>query len=398
MGVLVCTTVSGRILPQVAAAEKPDVNTAVNDNNAFACALYSELAKNKGNLFFSPFSISAALSMTYAGARGETAKQMAEALHLTLGADKLHPALADLMKAMNGGGKKYQLSVANALWGQSGTKFQPEFLKLTQNYYGAGFKPVDFIDAQKREQTRGKINRWVESKTKHKIRDLIKPDVLTELTRLVLTNAIYFKGQWEQQFKPADTKNMPFYIRPGESKEVPLMFQTAKFPYTVNDQAQILELPYAGGDLSMVVVLPKPESSLAALEASFTLEKVQSLLEKLSPVEVKVYLPRFKMEQSFSLNETLKGLGMRDAFDSLKADFSGIATGARLYITSVIHKAFVEVNEAGTEAAASTAVVVGTKAIKIEPTFRADHPFLFLIRDRRTGSILFMGRMVEPKS
>ena len=387
---------SGLQFPLVA-AENPDIAAAVNGNNAFACALYTELAKDEGNLFFSPYSISVALSMTYAGARGETARQMVEALHISLAPEKLHPALADLQKIFNAGGKRYQLSVANALWGQAGYKFQPEFIKTTNQYYGAGFKSVEFADDRKREQTRRKINRWVEGKTRRKIKDLIKPDILNALTRLVLTNAIYFKGEWESQFKPANTQNMPFYVRAGESKQVPMMFQKGKFKYMADEQAQILELPYTGGDLVMDVLLPKMETGLETLEAALTPEKMQNRLSGLSPADVKVYLPRFKLEQSFALNEQLKNLGMIDAFDMMKADFSGMASGSRLYITNAIHKAFVDVNEAGTEAAAATAIIMGAKALKQEIIFRADRPFLFMIRYCRTGSILFMGRLAEPR-
>lgn len=379
------------------AADKDNINAIVAGNNAFACSLYLELAKDKGNLFFSPYSISSALAMTYAGARGETARQMSEALHFSLAPEKLHPAFADMQKAINTGGKGYELAVANALWGQAGYNYQPEFLNIINKYYGAGFKPVEYTDDRKREQTRRKINRWVEGKTRRKIKDLIKPDILNALTRLVLTNAIYFKGQWESQFKLKDTQNMPFYVRAGEVKQVPMMFQKAKFHYLADDQAQIIELPYKGGDLAMAIVLPRPEIGLEALEASLTPEKVQNWLSGLAQAEVKVYLPRFRLEQSFTLNDPLKSLGMNDAFDMLKADFSGMTSVNRLYITNAIHKAFVEVNEAGTEASAATAIIMGVKALKPEAIFRADRPFLFMIRDRRTGSILFMGRLAEPR-
>lgn len=396
---LILLLVSAGISP-LFAADKPDLTLLVKGNTDFAFALYSQLAQDKGNLFFSPFSISSALAMTYAGARGETAKQMAEVLHFAQAGADLHPAFSQLTARLNAGGKNYQLSVANALWGQAGFKFRPEFLDINNRYYGAGFKPVDYIKDANREKTRQTINRWVEKKTQNKIKELIKPDILTALTRLVLTNAIYFKGQWQTQFKAADTKPMPFYISNTEKTAPPTMsLLKTKFNYAENDQAQILEMPYKGGDISMVILLPRAEVGLTKLEGDLQAEKIQSWLARLSSTKVDVYLPRFKLEKDVSLNEKLKSLGMTDAFDAAKADFSGMAPGNQLYITSVIHKAFVEVNEEGTEAAAATAVVVGLKSAAPDRpvVFRADHPFIFLIRDNRSGGILFMGRLVDPR-
>lgn len=384
---------------QIFAADKAEIGVLVKGNNSFAFDLYSKLANNNGNLFFSPYSISSALAMTYAGARGETAIQMAKTLHFSLKPERLHPALADLTATFNAKGKSYQLSVANALWGQTGYNFLPEFLKTTKKYYGAGFKEVDYVDEGKREQARQTINKWVEERTNNKIKELIKPKILDALTRLVLTNAIYFKGKWELQFKPEDTQDLPFHISAEEKKNVPMMRQTAKFKYTENGQAQVLELPYTGGDLSMVVLLPRANYGLAKLEESLCPENIQSWLSQLSKEKVRVFLPRFKLEKDFVLNEKLQDLGMIDAFDENTADFSGMTPKRQLYITKVIHKAFVEVNEEGTEAAAATAVIMGTKSAMIDntPVFRADRPFVFLIRDLRSGSILFMGRMADPR-
>ncbi|MEW6105793.1 MAG: serpin family protein [Bacillota bacterium] len=403
LGVTVLACVFATVLSGVGAklyaSDGRDIDSVVAGNNSFAFDFYKQLAKNEGNLFFSPYSISSALAMTYAGARGETARQMADVLHFSLAPERLHPAFSDLTGMFNASGKSYQLSVANALWGQVGYKFLPGFLDITNKYYGAGFKEVDYVDDGNREQARQMINEWVEAKTNDKIKDLIQPDDLSALTRLVLTNAIYFKGKWEIQFEPEATKPMPFRISAKEKADVPMMHQVAKFNYAENDQAQILEMPYTGGALSMVVLLPKPGYELARLEGMLRPEVLQSWISRLSREKVEVFLPRFKLERRFLLNKELQDLGMIDAFDEVAADFSGMAPGRDLYISRVIHKAFVEVNEEGTEAAAATAVVMSGKSIMLDKplVFCADRPFVFLIRDLRSGSILFMGRLVDPR-
>ena len=383
---------------RASAIDKADIDSIVAGNNSFAFDLYRQLAKNKGNIFFSPYSISSALAMTYAGARGETARQMAEVMHFNLAQEKLHPAFFELTSIFNAPGKDYQLSVANALWGQIDYEFLPDFVEITNKYYGAGFKEVDYVGA--REQARQMINLWVAGKTNGRIKDILQSEDLTELTRLVLTNAIYFKGKWQIQFKPEATKTMPFQVSANERVDVPMMHQVAKFNYAENDQAQVLELPYAGGDLSMVILLPKPGYELAELESMLSPELVQSWLSDLSMEKVEVFLPRFKLEERFVLNRELQRLGMVDAFDEVRADFSGMTPGPQLYISTVIHKAFVEVNEEGTEAAAATAVVMNAKmsvSVMERPhLFLADHPFVFAIRDLRSGSILFMGRLSRP--
>jgi len=372
-----------------------DLTVVVKGNNVFAFDLYAAIAQEKGNLFLSPLSVSAALAMTYAGARGETAQQMAKALHFDLAAAKLNPGFSELLKKFNTGGKSYQLAVADALWGQEGTEFYPEFTAISKKYYDAGFKEVDYIN--KTEQARQTINYWVEARTNHKIVELIKPKILNTLTRLVLTNAIYFKGRWELRFKPERTKLAPFYASAAEKTNAPLMDQFGKFKYAETDGLQILELPYRGGAVAMDILLPKPQSDLAKLESNLQTVNFQSWLNKMSPRKVEVFLPRFKLEKGLSLRNYLQVLGMKDAFNENAADFSGMSK-TFLYITQVIHKAFVEVNEEGTEAAAATAVIMVAKSAPIdEPVvFRADHPFCFLIRDIQSGSILFMGRMVEP--
>ncbi len=374
-----------------------DVEALVRGNNAFAFDLYSVVSSREGNLFVSPYSISSALAMTYAGARGNTAAQMADVLHYDLAPDRLHQSFSELNKAFNAGGAGYRLSVANALWSQVGLRFLPEYISVAEKHYDAGLREVDFVFHT--EEARSIINRWVEARTENKIVDLIGPGVLDPLTRLVLTNAIYFKGQWEQPFRPEQTEEAPFYLSSGKQAIVPFMHQIGTFKYAETGSAQVLELPYSGNELAMTVLLPKPDSSLAELEAAIRTDGIQAILEGLTPIKVDVKLPRFKFEAELSLNEYLQHLGMTDAFDDNMADFSGISD-TFLYITHVLHKAFIEVNEEGTEAAAATAVVVGTKSIRLDlpKVFMADRPFVFLIRDLRTGSILFLGRMADPLS
>jgi serpin B len=381
-----------------AEVKKPDVAAVVKGDNQFAFDLYGQLRDREGNLFFSPNSISTALAMTYAGARGDTAKEMAQALHFTLPPDELHPAFAALLKELNGEGQKrgYQLSVANALWGQKGEGFKDDFLKLTKDNYGAGLRQVDF--AGNSEAARQEINAWVEKQTQDKIKDLLKPGVLSPLTRLVLTNAIYFKGDWTSPFKKDLTRDEAFDDGGGAKAKVPMMHQTARFKYHDAETLQVLEMPYAGKELSMVVLLPKKVGGLADLEKSLTADKLAGWLGQARNEDVIVSLPKFKTTAELSLKPTLEALGMKKAFQMTGADFSGM-NGKKddLYITAVVHKAYVDVNEEGTEAAGATGVVIGVRAVPAQkPEFRADHPFVFLIRDTRTGSVLFLGRLVNP--
>lgn len=377
-------------------ASTSNLDILVTGNNTFAIDIYRSLSEKDGNIFLSPYSISSALAMTYAGARGDTAKEMANTLHFNLPQEDLHKSFYDLSNLLVSNGKGYQLSIANALWGQIGYKFNKDFIDITNRYYGAGFREVDYIDPENRENTRQIINKWVEDKTNNKIRNLIGPRDLNNLTRLVLTNAIYFKGRWEIQFDPKKTKDSPFYISDKKKVNVPMMEQSGEFRYMEDDEVQVLELPYSGKDLSMVIILPRPEISLSKVEKELSIEKLRYWISGLSKNIVDVYIPRFKMENRFVLNETLQRLGMVSAFDTRFADFSGMTPRAELYISKVIHQSFIEVNEEGTEAAAATAVIMGGKALAMNPVFRADRPFIFLIRDTRSGSILFIGRLVEP--
>ena len=366
-------------------------------NNRFASDLYGRLRQQPGNLFLSPYSISTALAMTYAGARGETAGQMAKVLHFDVPADRMHVAFAAMIRQFNEGeGRPYKLSVANALWGQEGDRFRPEFLGILADKYGAGMRQVDFRSS---EQARGTINAWVEGETAGKIKDLIKPPSPSPDTSLVLTNAIYFKGSWADPFPEKATRDEHFAVTKDEPVRVPMMHQTRRFHYLDGGTFRALELPYAGKTLSMVVLLPKAVDGLAEFEGGLSAKGLVGRLVGLRPRMVEVALPRFQMKASFELQDVLSKMGMPAAFGGGGgADFSGINGKRDLSISAVIHEAIVDVNEEGTEAAAATAVLMPRSASIPEPTivFRADHPFVFLIRDHRTGSILFLGRLVNP--
>jgi serpin B len=382
------------------------VKDLVSGNNQFAIDLYGQARARPGNLFFSPYSISTALAMTYAGANGETAREMATTLRFPIEGSTLHAGFAQLDARINGGGetRPFELSVANALWGQKGLSYRPEFLKLTETCYKAGLHPVDF--AADPDAARTLINRWVEDRTHDKIKDLLGSSDVGKDTDLILTNAIYFKGAWAVPFNKQLTKDEGFrtsdFLTELSPVPVPMMHVTSEFGYLDDTTGglQILSLPYAGKTLSMVVLLPRKTDGLANLEASLTSSKLGGWLTKLSNQRVDVAMPKFKLECGLGLSQILASMGMPKAFTPV-ADFSGMTSDRRLYISAVIHKAFADVNEEGTEAAAATGVVM-KRALSVVPAkppivFRADHPFLFLIRDEPTGSILFMGRMTQPK-
>jgi serpin B len=391
------------VAPATTWADEADQAEAVKGNNAFAVDLYGQLKNQPGNLFFSPESISTALAMTYAGARADTASEMANTLHFTLAPEKLHAAMGALLSNLNAAHDGYQLKVANALWGQQGNTFLDDFLKLTKNNYGAGFNTVNFKGTT--EAARQTINRWVEQRTENKIKDLIAPAVLTPRTRLVLTNAIYFNGDWDKEFYKLMTQLQPFYTLDRQTIRVPTMYVSEGFKYLNNGLLEAVEIPYRSHELSMIVFLPKDRDGLPALEKSLTESNMTQWLNQLQPVaEVIVHLPKFNIQSRFSLVNTLAMLGMKQAFGTT-ADFSGISSRAAmkedsvLYISEVIHNAYVDVNEQGTEAAAATGMPVAQPVVAGEiqtPNFRADHPFVFLIRDNRSGGILFMGRVTDP--
>jgi len=390
-----------------------DARLAACGNNCFALQLYQRLQGQAGNLFFSPYSISTALAMTHAGARGPTQEQMAQVLCFPTSkdvvqklADAREPlapedfarAFGEIVKDLNARGGKgaYELRVANALWGQQDFEFLSSFAKLVEGRYGGHLERVNFVKAA--EKARQTINAWVEKQTNGKIQDLISQGLLDSTTRLVLTNAVYFKGTWASQFKKDQTQDEPFTLLDGGKIQVPMMNQKARFGYAETDALQVLEMPYVGLELSMVVLLPKEPAGLDALEKALTPENLPKWLTGIHRQEVIVAIPRFKMTHKFSMGDVLQSMGMTNAF-SAQADFSGMTGRRDLFISAVVHQAYVDVNEEGTEAAAATGVTMKLTSMapgKV-PVFRADHPFLFLIRDVHSGSLLFLGRTMDPK-
>ena len=358
----------------------------VDANNAFAFKLYSELKVAEGNTFFSPFSVSSALSLLYEGARGETAKEMRSALGLPGDNEVRRNAFLELYQLL---GKVKGLRIANALWVQKGYPLLKSYLELAEKYYQSEVANVDFKGDP--EGSRLIINGWVEKRTEGKVKDLIPPSGVSELTKLVVTNAIYFKGRWLYEFNRSETSEGDFWISPGKSVKVPFMHLKASLPYAEVEEAKILELPYEGKELSMVFILPKGD--LRGLEGELGADKLKGWLSSLRKAEVEVYLPKFKVSAGYALRKPLAEIGMPRAFGP-KADFSGITGRRDIFVDQVYHKAYVEVDEEGTEAAAATAAVV--VAVSLPLVFRADHPFLFLIIHKPTGLILFMGRLVNP--
>lgn len=375
------------------------VKAAAEANNAFALALYQQLAESEGNLFYSPYSIYTALMMTYAGAAGQTAEQMKQALEITVPEGEAHAALNALNltlknNSMFDGAPVFSFNVANQLWGQRDFAFNEQFLNTLSAYYDANLKTVDFRDS---ENARALINLWVAAQTNDKIKDLIPEGVLNALTRLVLTNAVYFKAAWMNQFDPANTAPGTFTLSDGSQVDVPMMRAQRSMQAFVDEQFAVVELPYVGGRYSMALVMPA-QGGLAEFESSLDAERLNEILGSLSTASVTLSLPKFKLESSFGLSEAMKTLGMTDAFTPGLADFSGMEGTRNLYISDLLHKAYVDVNEEGTEAAAATAVVVGMTSMPAESyTIDFDRPFLFLIRDIQTNAILFMGRMADPR-
>ena len=372
-------------------SEKSDASAA---NNTFGFELFQKIIRQQEgkNVFISPYSISTALAMTWSGARGKTAEEMAGTLHFDVFGENIHPLFHRLKESIaQSDGEGCRLNVADALWGQEGYGFRKEFLDRIEKYYSGGFNTVDFIGDTDKAATR--INQWASENTAGKIKDLISGDDIDMDTRLVLTNAIYFKGDWTFEFDKKMTRKKPFYVTPEKPVEAEMMFNEEDYRYgEPDDGLQVLELPYKGDDLSMVVLLPK---HLPDLEKALNPDHLNNWLAGLQPEKVKVYLPRFKFQTRYYLGDYLKSMGIVEAFSD-RADFSGMTGSKDLYIGKVIHQADIEVNEKGTEAAAATAVVMTWKSVPMTVTFNADRPFLFLIRHKPTNSILFMGRVMNP--
>jgi serpin B len=371
----------------------------VAGNNRFAADLYAKLCEKDENVFYSPYSVSSALAMTSLGARGETARQMQTALQFPGGVPHQDFGGQNGILNNSAGNRPYRLSVANALWGQKGLPFEKTFLADAKRYYGAGLNDVDYKTDP--EAARRVINAWVERQTNDKIKDLIAPGALSRESRLTLTNAIYFKGDWETKFdKDMTNPQDQFTLLSGKTTSTAMMNrEPQRYRYLETDAFQALALPYKGDELSMIVFLPKASDGLKSFERTATGDNLTQWAERMGFAQVQVSLPKFKMETQFDLGGKLAEMGMRLPFTDA-ADFSGIVAGGGLKIDGVIHKAFVEVNEEGTEAAAATGVMMRTTSAMPRPVqpvvFRADHPFMFVIRENRSGNILFMGRVVNP--
>lgn len=379
----------------------------IMDNADFAFELFRAISDQEDNLVFSPYSISLALAMTYAGARGETARQMAEVMHYSLPADQLHPGFNALDLELNARPDQvqglseddiFQLSVVNSLWGQDGWLFLPEYLDLIALNYGAGMRLVDFQNAP--ESARRQINDWVSDQTEKRIRDILAPGSIDADTRLVLANAIYFHATWEYEFDPDSTSDGPFFLSNGDMVTAPMMDMdgTEYLAYASGSGWQAVALPYKGGLTEMILIIPDA-GNYPAFESNLTADgyfEIQEALE-LQPVILK--MPKFTFETSSSLKDTLVRMGMVDAFDPDNADFSGIDGARDLVVSDAIHKAFIAVNEEGTEAAAATVVIMTLTSMPMQEgiVLTIDRPFIYLIRDVPTGTILFLGRVLDPR-
>jgi serine protease inhibitor len=389
------------------AAPRTDVDAAAGSMQAFGADLYSVLAEQAGtgNLVFSPASIVTALAMTYAGAAGTTAEEMAATLHFSLAGDTLHQAFNSLDTALESRGWEGQnsegaaegvlLKTANSLWAQQDLTFEQLFLDTLAANYGAGVRLVDYKTAA--EEARQAINEWVAGETNDKIPELIPGGMLDALTRLVLVNAVYLDATWANQFDPEATTDLPFTTLGGETVTTPMMVQSMTFPYADGDGWQAVELPYLRDELAMLVIVPD-EGSFTEVESTLRSDLIDNAVARLTEgVQVSLVLPKFEFRTQAGLNDALAALGMPSAFDPGTADFSGMTLQEKLYISDVVHEAYIAVDEEGTEAAAATAVVMRLTAAPAEIVeLTIDRPFIFALRDRETGAILFLGRVTDP--
>jgi serpin B len=385
-----------RLSPE--AADNTEVASLVQGNTQFALDLYRSLFTTKGNLFSSPYSISLALAMVYAGARGDTEAEMARTLHFSSRAD-LQTAFNALDQALRSRGEnvkedeRFRLNIVNAIWGQKGFDFQSDFLDALAQYYGAGLRIVDFKQAA--EAARQAINQWVAEQTADKIKDLLPQGSLDDMTRLVLTNAIYFNAAWQNPFNEQATQDGTFHLLDGGQVTVPMMHQNELLGYASGTGYQLVELPYVGGDMAMDIIVPEA-GNFAEWAQHLDAGELEYILRGVSPTQVQLTMPRFRFESSTELKDALQKLGMSQSFTEA-ADFSGMTGRPDLYIDNVYHKAFVAVDEKGTEAAAATAVVMRPTSMPAQPVeVTVDRPFLFLIRDVTSGTVLFLGHVVNP--
>lgn len=389
---------SAFLLPFMVIANKPQ--GIVEGNNNFAFNLFTELKKNQdANLFCSPFSISTAVAMTYAGARNETAIQMSRTMNFQPG-ETFHAEYKKLLDRLDESADgKIRLNIANGLWAQQDLKFLGIYFDLVKSNYRSDLRNVDFKDDIKREETRKEINAWVEKETNDKIKNLLSPDDLDRVTRLVLVNAIYFYGDWAKPFEKERTRSKDFFLSKGSGINVPFMNQQSGFKYYEDSVIKAIELPYKEDKASMMIFLPNTNNGIGEFEKSFDLRYYLDIMASLETKDVRLSLPKFETTCKFKLCSALSRMGMPLAFSKDYADFSGMTGKPELYISDVIHQAFIHVDELGTEAAAATAVT--TRCMMARPldnikVFNADHPFIFLIKDNATGSILFMGKIMNP--
>lgn len=387
--------------------EKPevtqgDLSTLVNGNNTFAFNLYKTLSSRDGNVVFSPYSISLALAMTYAGSGGETENQMSDVLKFILPQERLHPAFNQLDQELtlegeagSKNGQPLQIDIANALWAEKNLVFLQRYLDLIAQNYGTGIQLADFVNQP--EIVRADINQWVSDQTHQKIKDLIPAGAIDQAVRLVLVNAIYFKADWESQFDPADTKDVPFHLLDGKTTPVKMMVNDSlNIPYSIGNGYQALELKYSGGTAVMDILVPE-NGNYDVFESHLNLQNINDILNSLQPASLSLGLPKFSFDTSFDLGKTLSDLGMSNAFDPNLADFSGMTGGHDLFISKVLHQALVKVDEKGTEAAAATSVIMApTSIMQPNKVLMIDRPFIFLIRDTTSKQILFMGRVLNP--
>ena len=385
--------------PSPSTVQHEQLQGLIEGNTAFALELYPKVERTPGNVFFSPYSVSSCLAIAYAGARGQTESQMAKVLHFSKAQEQLHSAFGALQRQLNEADTSsgIQLNIANALWAQQGHPFLPDFLNIAKGDYQANINQADFKTSA--NAALQEINRWVSQQTKDKIQNILPPGSLDAQTRLVLANAIYFKGVWAKKFEKAQTSAQPFHLLDGGKVDALLMHHADEVRYFEAGDFQAVELPYSSNELSMVILLPRKNDGCHPLESRLNPEFLSNSISEMKKQKVEIFLPRFKLESSFELKEPLVSLGMTDAFGP-KADFSGMDGSHLLSVSVIFHKAWGEVNEEGTEAAAAT--VAGIRATAVikpvtpPPVFRADHPFIFLIRDTRSEALLFLGRLENP--
>ena len=384
--------------PADAVPPGPDAAAVARGTTAFGIDLYRRLAREERNLFFSPLSISGAFGMVHAGARGETEAEIARVLHYSLPQARLHPALGALLRGLPLDQPGRKLTVANALWVQQGYGLLPDYVRLLGDHYGAAPQTADFVGAA--PEAAARINRWAEQNTNGRIRNLLRAGDLTPMTRMVLTNAVWMKADWLRQFDRQATRPRPFFAAGGGSAAIPFMHQEGRFRHLDRPGFQAIELPYRGEELAMIVLLPKTRDGLGALERELDAGRLEQWIDELrrsEPQLVDLAFPKIELETRYQLARTLQDMGIRLAFGA-QADFSGIGGRRDLVIDKAIHQTFLLVDETGTEAAAVTAIIMAESSAPRSIRFHAEHPFLFLIRDNRSGTLLFMGRLVEPPS